>query len=291
MQPSKRKNTTCPTCGGGGKNFRNPGAPCPSCGGAGVLDSQIPYPYWYPINLTVIQPGTQVGTVPTLVIPGSTPDVNQQGTNPARYKLGSDAPFEWMFNLLKVTSPTVIGDASQYLALLLTDTSTQGQVFQPAPVMANLFAGNAQFPWPILQMLTFGPQTELTLTGYPVNYQGMGFQLGVGNGATTTFTGTIYGPVLQGSLVVTDAPGVIVGVDNGNGIISGTGITGSISSYAGPGVALTISVTYSVAPAANDVIFVTWTQGCALVNAQFALQGSYLKDIQAGQVSAVNVRS
>ncbi len=292
MQPSTRKTSNCPTCAGSGQNFRNPSANCPTCGGSGSMDNQLPYPYWIPINLTVIQPGTQVGAIPTLVIPGSTADTNQQGTNPARYKLPSDAPFEWMFNLLSVRSPTVVGDASQFLALLLTDSSTQGQPFQPAPVLANLFGGNAQFPWPVLQMLTFGPQTELTLTGYPVNYQGNGVQIGTGDGATVTFTGTIYGPILQGSISVTDAPGVVVGVDNGNGKISGTGIAaGSVTSYQGPGIAQTVSVTYSVAPAVGAVILVTFTQGCALLNCQFALQGSYLKDILPGQISATNVRS
>jgi hypothetical protein len=256
-----------------------------------MLNSVVKYPWWVPINLTVVQPGTQVGTVPSLVIQGAGADTNQQGVNPARYKLPSDAPFQWMFNLLRVTSPTVIGDASQWLALTLQDTSTQGLTFQSAPVIASLYAGSAQLPWPILQMLTFGPQTELTLTGYPVNYTGNAFQIGTGDGATTTFSGTIYGPILQGSIVVTDAPGVIVGTDNGNGVISGTGISGSITSYNGPGVALTVSVTYTAAPAIGAKILVTWTQGLALINAQFALQGSYLKPSGPGNVSASNVRT
>jgi hypothetical protein len=38
-------------------------------------------------------------------------------------------------------------------------------------------------------------------------------------------------------------------------------------------------------------VMLTFTKGVALLNAQFALQGSYLKDTGAGNVSAVNVRT
>ena len=187
-----RKTKSCANCGGMGTNPRNPNKPCFFCHGTGQVESQLPYPFWWPINLVVTQPGVLVSTVPQLLFPGAPADTNQQGTNPARYKLGSDAPFQWMFNLLSATSPDVIGDARQWLALLLTDASTQGYPFMPAPVLASLFAGDARYPWPILEALTFGEQTEIVLTGYPVVYQGVTQQIGLADGATATFSGTIY---------------------------------------------------------------------------------------------------
>lgn len=280
-----RKTKSCANCGGMGTNPRNPNKPCFFCHGTGQVESQLPYPFWWPINLVVTQPGVLVSTVPQLLFPGAPADTNQQGTNPARYKLGSDAPFQWMFNLLSATSPDVIGDARQWLALLLTDASTQGYPFMPAPVLASLFAGDARYPWPILEALTFGEQTEIVLTGYPVVYQGVTQQIGLADGATATFSGTIYGPVVRGSLTVTAAG--VSGTDNGKGEITGTGITaGSVSTYTGPGVPITVSVTFTVDPVATTPIIVTFNQGVQQVNAQFCLQGSYLKDTQPGNVSA-----
>ena len=268
----------CPTCGTTGQNLKTGQGPCPSCKGSGALPNEFPFTYHYPINLTVTQPGTYVGTQPTLVMPGATPNPYQNlqqgqwGNNPANLQLGSEDPFKWVFNLLWVASPTVVGDASRFLALALFDIGAGNWPFQSSPIMANLFAGDAKNPWPQIEPLTFGPQTNLQLIGYMVNYQGIVLVIAVAGGSTGTFTGTLNGPVLPGSVTVTDPPGVIVGVDDGNGAITGTGITGTINYTTGA-----ISVTYGSNPTANDKITVTYTQGCALINAQFDLQGFKLK--------------
>lgn len=288
MKASKRKSAACPTCAGTGKNLRNGTTACSNCDGAGSVSTQFPYDYWYPLNLTVTQSTPTGASSPSLVISGAASNPLQQGTNPARLQLGSDAPFEWLFNLIFVTSPTVNGDASSWLAVQLTDTSSESLPFSSSPLMATLWAGDAKNPWPHLDPPQFGPQTQLSFQGWPVNYTNNVFEIGVGDGSTTSFSGTIYGPVLQGSVVAGDttaAPNV-VGSDNGNGVIAGTGIAAgsSISTYQGPGVAITVTVKFSSAPASGHAITVTFTQGCALINAQFALQGFYLKDLTPGGV-------
>lgn len=254
---------------------------CPTCKGSGSLPGEFPFTYHYPINLTVTQPGTQVGTQPTLVIPGATPNPYQSGTNPAILQLGSEAPFKWMFNLLSVSSPTVVGDASRFLALALFDVASGNWPFQSAPIMANLFAGDAKNPWPQLEPLTFGELTNLQLIGYPVNYQNIILVFGVGTGGQGTFTATLNGPVLPGSLTVTDPPAVITGTDNGNGLITGTGITGTINYTTGA-----LYVTYAADPAVGANPTATYTQGCALINAQFDLQGFYLKGLTQNEAQA-----
>lgn len=268
------KTVPCPTCGTTGVNVNTGQGACTTCKGSGTLPGEFPFTYHYPINLTVTQPGTQVGTQPTLVIPGSTPNPYQSGTNPALLQLGSENPFKWMFNLLSVSSPTVIGDASRFLALALTDVGSGNWPFQSSPIMANLFGGDAKNPWPQLEPLTFGELTNLSLTGYPVNYQGIVLEIGIGDTTTKTFAGVLNGPVLPGSVVVTDPVGIIVGTDDGNGLITGTGITGTINYTTGA-----IAVAYGSAPGATSIVTVTYTQGCALINAQFDLQGFYLKGL------------
>jgi hypothetical protein len=242
------------------------------------LPGEFPFTYHYPINLTVTQPGTPVGTQPTLVIPGATPNPYQSGQNPAILQLGSEAPFKWMFNLLSVLSPTVIGDASRFLAMALFDVGNGNWPFQSAPIMASLFAGDAKNPWPQLEPLTFGELTNLQLIGYPVNYQGIVLVFGVGDGTTKTFTAVLNGPVLPGSVSITDPAGVIVGTDNGNGLISGTGIAGTVNYTNGA-----LSVTYGTAPAIGANPTATYSQGCALINAQFDLQGFYLRPLSEKQ--------
>jgi hypothetical protein len=191
-----------------------------------------------------------------------------------------------MFNLLNVSSPTVIGDASRFLALALFDVGSGNWPFQSSPIMANLFGGDAKNPWPQLEPLTFGELTNLQLIGYPVNYQGIVLVFGVGDTTSKTFTATLNGPVLPGSLVVTDPTGTVSGTDSGgNGLIvatSGT-ISGTINYTTGA-----LSVTYGSAPAATSFPTATYTQGCALINAQFDLQGFYVKSLtqDAAQTAA-----
>jgi hypothetical protein len=264
----------CQDCGGTGQNLRTGQGVCPSCKGNGQLPSEFPFTYHYPINLTVTQSTPSGSTQPTLVIPGSPPNPYQTGTNPAILQLGSEAPFKWVFNLLSVSSPTVIGDAARFLSLALFDVGNGNWPFQSAPIMANLFAGDAKNPWPQLEPLTFGVLTNLQLIGYPVNYSNNVLVFGVGTGGQATFTATLNGPVLPGSLTITDAAGVITGTDNGNGLITGTGISGTINYTTGA-----LSVTYGTDPAIGANPTATYTQGCALINVQFDLQGFYMKSI------------
>jgi hypothetical protein len=240
------------------------------------LPGEFPFTYHYPINLTVTQGGTGAGTQPTLVIPGSTPNPYQNGTNPANIQLASEADFKWVFNLLSVSSPNVVGDASRFLSLALFDVGNGNWPFQSSPIMANLFGGDAKNPWPQLEPLTFGELTNLQLIGYPVNYQGIVLIFGVGTGGQATFTATLNGPVLPGSLSITDPTGVVVGADNGNGLIVASAglISGTINYTTGA-----LSVTYGVDPAVGANPTATYTQGCALINAQFDLQGFYMQRI------------
>ena len=278
------KTVSCPTCGATGQNLATGQGACSTCKGSGQLPGEFPFTYHYPINLTVTQPGTQVGTQPTLIMPNAPPNPfqnlqqGQWGNNPANLQLGSENPFKWMFNLLSVSSPTVVGDASRYLALALFDIGSGNWPFQSSPIMANLFGGDAKNPWPQLEPLTFGQLTNLQLIGYPVNYQNNILVFGVGTGGAATFTATLNAPVLPGSLTITDATGVVTVTDNGNGLLSNADIKGTINYTTGA-----LSVVYTVDPAVGANPTATYTQGCALINAQFDLQGFYLKSLTEGE--------
>jgi len=75
--------------------------------------------------------------------------------------------------------------------------------------------------------------------------------LGTGNGTIVTFTGTLTTPVLPGSVQIN--AGAVTGNDNGSGVVSGAGISGSVN-Y-GTGV---ISVTYSTAPVTGAQVLVDY---------------------------------
>lgn len=283
------KTISCPGCSGTGQNLSTGQGACVTCKGNGSLPGEFPFTYHYPINLTVTQPGTYVGTQPTLVMPGTVPNpfqnlqAGQWGNNPANLQLGSEAPFKWLFNLLSVMSPTVVGDASRFLALALFDIGSGNWPFQSSPIMANLFGGDAKNPWPQLEPLTFGELTNLRLIGYPVNYQGIVLVIGVADGGTPTYAGVLNGPVLPGSVAISDPPGADVAADDGNGAITniaGT-ITGTVNYTTGA-----ISVTKTVDWVAGDKVTVTYTQGCALINAQFDLQGQYMKTLSEGEAQS-----
>jgi hypothetical protein len=145
-------------------------------------------------------------------------------------------------------------------------------------------------PFPQLEPLEFGEKTNLQLEGYPVNYPGTVLEIGVAPGApTVTFAGVLNGPVLPGSVVITDPPGIVIGGDDGNGAIAtvppGAGITGTINYTTGA-----ISVTYAVAPAAGNLITVTYTQGCARIDAQLVLNGFYLRPFSEAEKAQIAQR-
>ena len=280
------KTTKCPTCGGTGTNT-NGTTPCTTCSGSGEVSKYFDFCYYYPFNMTVTAPGLPAAFIPPLYSPstaqggpGYPGNPNQLGVNPAVLKLGNENPFEWIFNLIKCTSPFIPDDASDWLMLSVSDISGTNWPFMNAPILASLFAGDAKNPFPQLNPITFGPQTQLKLTGWPIlvgpplTLGGPGTNsvaLGVGDGVKVTFSGTLNAPVTPGTVQVTDLPGVIVGTDaTGNGIISGTGITGTINYSTG-----VISVTYAAAPAAGAAVVAFYTQGPAIINLQFVMEGHY----------------
>jgi hypothetical protein len=244
------------------------------------VSNYFDFPFHYPFNLTVVAPGLPAGfTPPVQTVPATPGNPNQFGVNPALLKLGNENPFEWIFNVVKVMSPYIDGDASDWLQLLMTDVSATTWPFMNAPIVASLFAGDARNPFPQLNPLTFGQQTQLQVTGYPILIKGNSVSIGVGTGAIAIFSGTLNGPVLPGSVSVTDAPDVIVGTDaTGNGQITGAGISGTVNYSTGD-----ISVTYAVDPAAAAAIVVTYTQGPAVLNAQLSLVGNYKRGISTGE--------
>jgi hypothetical protein len=231
---------------------------------------EFPFPYHYPINLTVQQ--SVSGTQASQNVPGSLGNPFQTGINPVILKLGNEGAFKWIFNLIRATAPNVIGDAANWLQLALTDLSGTSWPFQAAPIFASLFAGTAQLPFPQLEPLVFGQNTQLSLQGYPVNNEDNSLVIGIGTGAAPTFTGVLTGPVLPGSVTVT--AGAVTGTDDGNGAITNLAntIAGTINYTTGA-----ISVTFTVDPVANVKVTAGWTQGCAVINAQFDLQGFYLR--------------
>lgn len=83
------------------------------------------------------------------------------------------------------------------------------------------------------------------------NYTGElvdGESIGIGDGTRTNFSTTLaYTPVRPGTIAVT--AGGVTGLDNGQGTISGTGISGTIDYATGA-----INVTFTAAPAADVVV-------------------------------------
>ncbi len=75
------------------------------------------------------------------------------------------------------------------------------------------------------------------------------------NGVTVTFTLAGTGPIARGSVTVNGSNPVVVGTDNGLGVISGVGIvTGSVNYTTGA-----LSVTFSVAPVALSTVTFTYS--------------------------------
>lgn len=277
---------TCPHCSGLGRHAKT-AQPCNNCGGTGATSNEFPFPYHYPFNLTVFNPNatgaTANGGTAALVVPGSPGNPEQQGTNPVKLQLPTEAAYKWLFNLIESKSPNVDGDASAWIQLYLTDLSSQNWPFQSAPIFGNLFAGNGQLPFAILEPLTFVKATQLTLQGYPVQYSGLVSTLGpVATGAIFTFTATLPKPVLPGSVSVVS--GVVTLTDDGNGKLSdiaGTSL-GNVNYITGA-----LSVTFAAAPIAAAQPVATSSQGCARVDAQMDMWGDYLRPFSEQEMTAI----
>lgn len=285
--PQKKTRKTCPECRGDGKTVI-PGrgyAMCPTCDGQGEV---VPVFQHYPINLTVTQ--TVPGTQPVLTAIGAPNNPLQTGTNPAVIRLANEHDFELTEIMLEVTSPTVIGDAGQWVQFNWQDLKAQ-HFFMPAPVNAHLFGGTGQLPFPELETYRFTNNTQLQFQGYPFLLTGLSTPFGTGDGTTTSFGSVtsmiLTPPVLPGSVVVTDAAGTVIGKDTaGNGILSGTGVSGGSVNYATGA----IQILYSVAPLAGYAIAAAYSMGCALINVQIDLFGYLLvkltKPQKSGQMAA-----
>ena len=100
--------------------------------------------------------------------------------------------------------------------------------------------------------------------------------------SAATFTATLNGPVLPGSVTVTDPPGVVVGTDDGNGAITNGATPLPARSITPPGKSRSPT---PIDPAAGNKITAVYTQGCALMNAQFDLQGFYMKSLTQNEAA------
>ena len=271
MQTKISETTPCPFCSGFGRNAKT-GGTCSKCNGSGQLRNFFPFPYHYPIPLVVVAPNLPAAySPPVLTVPQAPPNPYIQGINPVTLKMGADNPFKWIFTLLSVTSPTVVGDASAWLQLFLQDLQAgPNSNFQTAPVVASLYGGDGKNPFPILETPIFGENTQLLLQGYPILITGNQVGLGVGSGGAATYNFTLNGPVLPGSVVLL-VNNVSAATDDGAGKIAGAGITGVINYTTGVG-SVTITTAFNMV--------VTSTQGPAQINCQLDLQGSYLRRIK-----------
>lgn len=130
-----------------------------------------------------------------------------------------------------------------------TDASTNCVDFlQTWPIGATT-ATNVSAPFGNT-VATVGQFIMLGNIGVPLS-----MSLGTGNGVTTTFAGTLPNvPVRQLALQIIKTS-TVVATDNGLGIISGTGVTGTINYATG-----VISVTFTTAPGSGVAISTDWVQ-------------------------------
>lgn len=237
---------------------------CPVCSGAGAItkDSRFRAPFHYVFG----------GVAGAFQVPTG-------GKASFPKQLANDWEWEMIFIMGTANYPAGV-------ALQLQDTGSQFN-FSDQPVAFNDFVGNGQLPFPIGLLIDdgrgyrFGRKTSLNILAVDIGtIVQPNVVIGNGNGAAVTFTGTLAptgstgGPVLPGSVTVTDPPGVVVGTDAGkNGQITGGAgaITGTINYQTGA-----ISVTYSAAPAAGTAITVAWTAGVTTNNVEIDLWGHAL---------------
>ncbi len=92
---------------------------------------------------------------------------------------------------------------------------------------------------------------------------------GTGDGTTTTFSHTMQNPpVLPGSLTVT--AGSVTATDNGQGTLTGTGVSSGSINYS-TGAA---TITYSTAPASGTAITANYSKGATITAESIGAAGS-----------------
>jgi hypothetical protein len=252
---------TCSACQGNGavaSLLTGQPTSCPVCRGAGVTsqDNRYPAPFHYVFG----------GVSGGFAVPSG-------GQTPFPKQLANDFEWELIFMMGKADYP-------DGLALLFEDVGSQFK-FSDSPVAFSSFCGTAQLPFPEgLEPYRFGRKSNLEITAFDV---GTIIQpplvIGIGTGAAQDFAAVLArnghpvgGPVLPGSVRVTDPPGVIVGTDAAkDGSITGAGIAGTINYQTG-----VLAVHYAVAPAAAAKITVAWTSGVAVNNVEIDLWGHAL---------------
>jgi hypothetical protein len=100
---------------------------------------------------------------------------------------------------------------------------------------------------PGVSTMTAPPGGSISLPVQP----NQGQVIGTGNGSAAVFAGNLTVPALPGSVMLNT--GAVTAKDNGSGVISGFGISGSINYATGA-----ISITYSTAPAAGVSVLVDY---------------------------------
>ncbi len=245
----------CPACGASGGNPATQGTtPCPVCNGTGQLDNRYPTPFHIVFG----------GTAGAWTVPSGS-------QAPFPKQIAQDFEWEMIFAMGKADFP-------DGLALQLYDMGSEFN-FSDYPVAFSSFCGSAELPFPAgLDPYRFGRKSNLRITAYDIGtIQQPNVVIGVGDGATLSFTGTLIrngqqvgGPVLPGKLVVT--AGAITGNDTATaGVIAGTGISGSINYQNGA-----IAVKFTAAPAAGAAVTVAWTSGVLNNNIEIDLWGHAL---------------
>jgi hypothetical protein len=226
------------------------------CGGSGAVsaDNRYPAPFDYVFG----------GTAGSFAVPsGGQAYFPKQLAN------------EWEWELIFFMGQADYPDG---LALQFEDIGSQFK-FSDQPVAFGSFCGTAQLPFPEgLEPYRFGKKSNLALTAYDVGTLAQpNVVIGVGTGGLATFTGTLVrngqqlgGPVLPGSVVVT--AGLVTGNDTATpGVIAGAGIQGSIQYQQG-----TLSVTFTVDPAATVPVVVSWKSGVLVNNVEIDMWGHAL---------------
>lgn len=136
-------------------------------------------------------------------------------------------------DVVRIFYPNLI---SQELFDLQVLDRQNGEIFIVKPRFGDTAAG-----------VTAGDEIFKTQTDGTYASEGMTQVIGTANGTLTNFTGTLAPqPVRPGTVVV--SCGGATGKDNGSGVISGNGFSGTVNYTTGA-----ISVTFTSAPAANPV--------------------------------------